>query len=160
MRGWLAQILRETLAAGGHACRPLVATGGLSAAFIEPAAAYISRHGGEVRLSHPLREIIFNNDRAIRLDFGDEKIEIGADDAVVLAVPPVAARLLIPGITVPETFHAIVNAHFRIAPPKNQPLILGVINGMTEWIFAYHGPAFDHDQLRRPADGGAAPATC
>ena len=34
-----AQILRETLAAGGHACRPMVATGGLSAAFIDPALA-------------------------------------------------------------------------------------------------------------------------
>ena len=46
-------------------------------------------------------------------------------------------RALIPGLVVPESFHAIVNAHFRIAPPKNQPLIIGVINGMTEWLFAY-----------------------
>jgi squalene-associated FAD-dependent desaturase len=132
-----AQILRETLAAGGHACRPMVATGGLSAALIDPAITYLSKRNGEVRLSHPLREIIFTGDRATRLDFGDEKISLGAEDAVVLAVPPVVARLLIPGITVPETFHAIVNGHFRIAPPKNQPLILGVINGMTEWLFAY-----------------------
>ena len=132
-----AQVLRETLAAGGQACRPIVATGGLSAALIDPAIAYISKHGGDVRLSHPLREIIFSGDRATRLDFGDEKVSLGADDAVILAVPPVVARLLIPGITVPETFHAIVNAHFRIAPPKNHPLILGVINGMTEWVFAY-----------------------
>ena len=132
-----AQILRETLAAGGHACRPMVATGGLSAAFIEPALGYLAKHGAEVRLAHSLREIIFAGERAIRLDFGDEKIEIGAEDSIVLAVPPVVARALIPGLTVPETFHAIVNAHFRIAPPKNQPLILGVINGMTEWLFAY-----------------------
>jgi hydroxysqualene dehydroxylase len=132
-----AQILRETLAAGGHACRPMVATGGLSAAFIEPAIDYVSKHRGEIRLSHSLREIIFNGDRAVRLDFGDEKIAIDADDGVVLAVPPVVARLLIPGLTVPENYHAIVNAHFRIAPPKNQPLILGVINSMTEWLFAY-----------------------
>jgi hydroxysqualene dehydroxylase len=132
-----AQVLRETLAAGGQACRPIVATGGLSAALIDPAIAYLSKRGSDVRLSHPLREIIFSGDRATRLDFGDEKISLGEDDAVVLAVPPVAARLLIPGIIVPETFHAIVNAHFRIAPPKNHPLILGVINGMTEWIFAY-----------------------
>ena len=67
-----AQVLRETLAAGGHACRPMVATGGLSAAFIDPAIAFLVTHGGEVRLSHSLREIIFNGDRAIRLDFGDD----------------------------------------------------------------------------------------
>ncbi len=132
-----AQILRETLAAGGQACRPMVATGGLSAAFIDPALAYLGNRGATVRLSHSLREIIFSGDRAIRLDFGEERIEIGPQDSIVLAVPPVVARALIPGLTVPETFHAIVNAHFRIAPPKNQPLILGVINGMTEWLFAY-----------------------
>jgi squalene-associated FAD-dependent desaturase len=132
-----AQVLRETLAAGGQACRPIVATGGLSAALIDPAITYISKRGGDVRLSHALREIIFSGDRATRLDFGDEKISLSPDDAVVLAVPPIVARLLIPGIAVPENFHAIVNAHFRIAPPKNHPLILGVINGMTEWIFAY-----------------------
>src|SRR6185295_5129429 len=92
----------------------------------------------EVRFAHSLREIIFAGERAARLDFGDEKIELGGSDSIVLAVPPVVARTLIPGLSVPETFHAIVNAHFRIAPPKNQPLLLGVINGMTEWLFAYH----------------------
>jgi squalene-associated FAD-dependent desaturase len=132
-----AQILRETLGAGGQACRPMVATGGLSAAFIDPALAYLAKHGAEVRLGHSLREVIYSGDRAVRIDFGDQRIEIGSEDSVVLAVPPVVARALVPGLTVPETFHAIVNAHFRIAPPKNQPLILGVVNGMTEWLFAY-----------------------
>jgi squalene-associated FAD-dependent desaturase len=133
-----AQILRETLAAGGQACRPMVATAGLSAAFIEPAITYLARQGASVRLAHSLREVLFVGERAVRLDFGDEKVDLGEDDWVVLAVPPVVARTLIPGLTVPETFHAIANAHFRIAPPKNQPAILGVVNGMTEWLFAYH----------------------
>jgi squalene-associated FAD-dependent desaturase len=133
-----AQILRETLAAGGQACRPLVATGGLSKAFVDPAIVYLTKQRAEVRFAHSLREIIFAGERAARLDFGDEKIELGASDSIILAVPPVVARTLIPGLSVPETFHAIVNAHFRIAPPKNQPLLLGVINGMTEWLFAYH----------------------
>ena len=55
----------------------------------------------------------------------------------MLAVPPVVARALVPGLVVPEAFHAIVNAHFRIAPPPGQPLILGIVNGLTEWLFAY-----------------------
>ncbi len=59
------------------------------------------------------------------------------DDGIVLAVPPVVARALVPGLAVPETFHAIVNAHFRVAPPPGQPLILGIVNGVTEWLFAY-----------------------
>ena len=132
-----AQILRETLAAGGQACRPMVATGGLSAAFIDPALAYLAGRGATIRLSHSLREIIYGADRATRLDFDDEKIALDPEDSVVLAVPPVVARTLVPGLTVPEAYHAIINGHFRIAPPKNQPLILGVINGMTEWIFSY-----------------------
>ena len=36
-------------------------------------------------------------------------------------------------------FRAIVNAHFRIAPPPEQPPILGVLNGTVEWIFAFPG---------------------
>ncbi len=132
-----AQILRETLAAGGQACRPMVATGGLSAAFIDPALAFLRAHGGSISFSRPLRRIVFGDERATALDFGDATIALDASDQVVLAVPPVVARALLPGLTVPEAFHAIVNAHFRVAPPAGQPLILGVVNATTEWLFAY-----------------------
>lgn len=132
-----AQVLRETLAAGGQACRPIVATGGLSAAFIDPALRTLQNAGAEICLGHSLREIVYAGGRATRLDFGDERIGLGEADQVVLAVPPVVARSLVPDLQVPERFHAIVNAHFRIAPPANQPLVLGVVNGMTEWLFAY-----------------------
>jgi hydroxysqualene dehydroxylase len=58
---------------------------------------------------------------------------------VILAVPPYAAASLLPGLTAPNEFRAIVNAHFRIEPPPAQPPILGVINGTTQWIFAFPG---------------------
>ncbi len=132
-----AQVLRETLAAGGQACRPMVATGGLSAAFIDPALAFIAKHGGSVNFSRSLREIVYDDDVASALVFGEEHIEIGPGDRVVLAVPPVAARALVPGLVVPEVFHAIVNAHYAVTPPAGQPLILGIVNGLTEWLFAY-----------------------
>ena len=135
--GLAAQILRETLAAGGQACRPMVATGGLSAAFIDPALAYIRARGATVSFSRSLREIAFEGRRAAALLFGEDRIAVGPEDQIVLAVPPVAARALVPGLVVPETFHAIVNAHFRIAPPTGQPLILGIVNGLTEWLFSY-----------------------
>ncbi len=38
--GLAATILRETLGAGGRACRPLVAVDGLSAAFVDPAVTF------------------------------------------------------------------------------------------------------------------------
>ncbi len=46
---------------------------------------------------------------------------------------------LIRGLDVPTEFRAIVNAHFRIEPPPEQPPILGVLNGTVEWIFAFPG---------------------
>ena len=42
-----------------------------------------------------------------------------------------------PGLTVPDRFHAIVNGHFAVAPPPGTPMILGVLGGTVEWIFAF-----------------------
>jgi hypothetical protein len=52
-------------------------------------------------------------------------------------VPPYAAATLVPGLSAPNMFRAIVNAHFRVDPPANFPRIIGVINGTVEWIFAF-----------------------
>jgi hypothetical protein len=58
---------------------------------------------------------------------------------VVLAVPPWAATNLLPGLTAPTAFRAILNAHFKIDPPAALPPITGVINGTVEWLFAFAG---------------------
>ena len=71
------------------------------------------------------------------LKFGDDTIAVGADDAVVLAVPPRPAASLLPGMKTPSKFRAIVNAHFRFDPPKDAPPILGVVGGLVEWLFAF-----------------------
>jgi squalene-associated FAD-dependent desaturase len=130
-------MLRETLGAGGKACRPLIAMGGLSACFIEPALTHLAARSAPVRLGERLRGIEFVEDRAVSLDFGADCTLLAEDDAVVLAVPPSAAQELLPGLAVPDEFRAIVNAHFRAAPRPGQPMILGVVNGLTEWLFAY-----------------------
>jgi hydroxysqualene dehydroxylase len=132
-----ATIVRETLLRGGEACRPLIARKGLGAALIEPAVAYLHKRGAEVKLSHELRRLRFA-DRAIGgLDFGSDQIELGEHDGVILAVPPYAASALVPGLRAPNAFRAIVNAHFRIDPPKDFPAMIGVVNGTVEWIFAF-----------------------
>jgi squalene-associated FAD-dependent desaturase len=135
--GLAARLLRETLAAGGHACRPLIARTGLSAAFIDPALRHLASKGTSLHFSRRLRAIGFEGDAARHLDFGETTIELWPDDAVVLAVPSWIAPDLVPGIAVPATFRAIVNAHFRIAPPPAAPLILGIVGGLSEWLFAY-----------------------
>ena len=132
-------IVRETLGAGGLACRPLIAREGLGPTLVEPALATLAQRSAQVRLEHQLRGIRFADTRVEALDFGSEVVPLGAGDAVVLAVPPYAAASLVSGLEVPNEFRAIVNAHFRIEPPAGAPPILGVLNGAVEWIFNFTG---------------------
>ncbi len=130
-------VIRETLGAGGRACRPLIARDGLGPTLIEPALQCLRRHGATVRLEHQLRAMRFAEQRIEALDFGKDSIMLSVDDSVILAVPPYAAAALLPGLQVPNEFRAIVNAHFRVAPPEGQPPILGVLNGQVQWLFAF-----------------------
>jgi hydroxysqualene dehydroxylase len=132
-------VIRETLAAGGAACRPLIARDGLGTTLIEPALALMAQNGTPVRLNHQLHALGFSDNKVAGLDFGTDSIALDADDAVILAVPPYTATALVPDLEAPTEFRAIVNAHYRIAPPAEQPAILGVLNGTTEWIFAFPG---------------------
>ncbi len=132
-----AALLRNTLLAGGKACRPLVAAHGLSHAFVDPAISYLSSAGTEIRFGDRLRAIRFKGDRAAVLEFEDAPCPLGPADAVILAVPPWSAEALVPGLQPPDEFRAIVNAHFQIAPPGGTAPILGVVGGMTQWLFAY-----------------------
>jgi squalene-associated FAD-dependent desaturase len=134
-----AAIIRETLAAGGRNYRPLIAHNGLSNVFVAPALRYVADHGGSVNYGRRLRQLGLGTDRATALDFGDISVHLTSSDAVVLAVPPTAAESLVPGLPAPTEFRAIVNAHFRIDPPEGLAPMIGVVNGMTQWLFAFPG---------------------
>ena len=131
-------VVRETLVKGGAATRPLIARDGLTAVFIDPALRLLQQRSQPVRFAHQLRGLAFEEGRVTALDFGSDRIDLGADDAVVLAVPPWIAASLVPGISAPSQYRAIVNAHYRIVPPQDFPPMIGVINGTVEWIFAFH----------------------
>jgi len=130
-------VLRETLAAGGAACRPMVARDGLGPAFIDPALKKLRELGVDVRFGARLRGIDFAGDRTVRLNFGEETVELGEADSLVLAVPPWSAAELIPGLVAPDEFRAILNAHFKIPPPEGQPVLLGMVGSLSEWLFAF-----------------------
>ena len=132
-----AAILRETLGAGGRACRPLVATRGLSYAFVDPALAHLAQAGGEVRFGERLRALDLDGDRVRALDFASGRTALSEGDAVVLALPSWVAEDLVPDLAVPQAHRAIVNAHFAVVPPPGSPPVLGVVNGLVEWLFAY-----------------------
>jgi squalene-associated FAD-dependent desaturase len=135
--GLAGAIIRETLLAGGQACRPLIARDGLSRVLIEPAVDYIRAKGGSVDVGHEVRQFTMANGQVTALALGDQTIALAPDDAVVAAVPPRSAAALLPGVSVPTKFRAIVNAHFRFVPPTHLPPMIGVVNGLIEWLFAF-----------------------
>jgi len=136
--GLAGAIVRETLLAGGQACRPLIARDGLSAVLVEPAIKLLREKGAAVNFGRELRGFDMAADRVGALQFGgDDRVTVGPDDAVVMAVPARPAASLLPGLNAPTKFRAIVNAHFRFDPPRDMPPILGVIGGLVEWLFAF-----------------------
>ncbi|HEX2635392.1 MAG TPA: hydroxysqualene dehydroxylase HpnE [Bradyrhizobium sp.] len=135
--GLAGAVVRETLLAGGQACRPLVARDGLSAVLIEPAITLLKKQGASIQFGHELREIGLSADGVGELKFGTDNLAVGRDDAVVMAVPPRPAALLVPGLKTPTKFRAILNAHFRFDPPKDMPPLIGIVGGLVEWLFAF-----------------------
>lgn len=135
--GLAGAIVRETLLAGGQACRPLIARDGLSSVLVDPAIKLLEGKGGTIQLGHELREFATADGKVSELKFGTDSIAVGAGDVVVLAVPPRPAAVLLPGLKTPSKFRAIVNAHFRFDPPKDAPPIVGVVGGLVEWLFAF-----------------------
>jgi squalene-associated FAD-dependent desaturase len=135
----LWRVMAESFGAGGAALRPLVPRDGLSESFIDPALAFLARHGASIRFGARLRAVTLAGERAAALDFDDGPVPLDAEDRLVLAVPaPVAVRLL-PEITAPSAFRAIVNAHYRFAVPADKPLFIGLVGGTAEWVFRKPG---------------------
>jgi squalene-associated FAD-dependent desaturase len=135
--GLAGAVVRETLLAGGQACRPLIARDGLSAVLVEPAIKLLRQKGAGIQFGHELRELVMSANRVGELRFGDDAVTLAPDDVVVMAVPPRPAASLLPGLKTPSKFRAIVNAHFRFDPPRDLPPILGVVGGLVEWLFAF-----------------------
>lgn len=135
--GLAGAIVRETLLAGGQACRPLIARDGLSAVLVDPAIKLLHEKGATVNFGHELRQVLMAGENISTLEFGDDAVTLSPSDAVVLAVPPRAASSILLGLKTPTKFRAIVNAHFRYDPPDNMPPMMGVIGGLVEWLFAF-----------------------
>jgi hypothetical protein len=59
---------------------------------------------------------------------------------VILAVPPLQAQALLPGLDAPDDFRSIVNGHFALPAdrrPAEAPLITGLIGGAAQWLFVF-----------------------
>lgn len=132
-----AAVLRETVARGGRNCRPLVAVDGLASAFVDPALAFLDRNGVVCRFGSSLRGLRMEAGRVVALDFDTGAVALGRGDDVVLAIPPEVAVRLVPDMPAPDSFRSIANVHFRVDRPLPLPLITGVVNATTQWIFSF-----------------------
>ncbi len=130
-------VIAQSLARGGNAYRPRIAHPNLSAAFIEPALSFLAARGAGVRLSAPVRGLSFDGDRVSGIVMAEGEAPVAPGEAVILAAPPWISQTLVPGLAAPDEFNAIVNGHFRFAPPPGLAPIVGVIGGAAQWIFAF-----------------------
>jgi squalene-associated FAD-dependent desaturase len=134
----LVPVIRETLARGADASRPLIARHGLSDTFVDPALDALARRGTEIRLGCRVIGLECDADRltGLALSRGHEGLAPG--DAAVLATPPWTAADLLPGLTVPDAYAPIVNVHFRVDGGRRPLLstpILGLVGGTAQWLF-------------------------
>ncbi len=134
-----ADVLRATLLHGERACRPAIARTGLSTAFVDPALAFLARHGTAIRPNARLERIRFKDGTAAALDFAGDAVALGPADTVVLATPAWVTGALVPGLGHPREHRAIINAHFRMpAAPRlaNGLPLLGLVGGTAQWLVA------------------------
>ena len=137
----LSTVMRETLFRGQAACRPLIAKRGLSDSFVDPALRFLEGRGADFCLNNRLRGLNIEDGRVAGLDFGDRPAALDDGDTVVLAVPPLAAAGLVPGLEVPREFRAIVNGHFCLERKIEGFSFLGLSGGLGQWLFVRGGVA-------------------
>jgi len=132
----LGAVVNETLALGGAACVPCIPREGLSETFVDPAIGWLREQGAEMSFSRRVVALDLAANEVRGLRDGAGAVAIGRDEAVLLAVPPWIAGELLPGLTVPDEFQAIVNVHYRVDVAAGMPTFIGLVGGTAEWVFS------------------------
>ena len=71
--------------------------------------------------------------RIVALDFGEERVAVGAGDVVILALPPWEAGRLLPDLRVPQRHAPILNLHVAHATPGPVRFI-GLLGTLAQWV--------------------------
>lgn len=139
----LTPIIDESLMRGGSFCIPSFPRDGLSESFIDPAIETLKARGATIRLASRVSGLRQEGDRLAAIGFTDGEIALAAGHGVVMAVPSWVAADLLPGLTTPNAFEAILNIHYKIdavAPASwSRAGFCGLIGGTAEWVFAKPG---------------------
>ena len=133
-------VLRDSLAGARAASELLIPRVDLTALFPEPAAAWLARHGGEVRTGSPVRDL-----DALRRDF----------DNVIVAVGPHHLEPLVPGLAAAYTYQPIYTIYIKYPASVALPIaMLGLSEGIVQWVF-------DRGTIgRSPGEGEAGLLAC
>jgi squalene-associated FAD-dependent desaturase len=114
-------VLRDSLGGPRSASELLMPRVDLTALFPEPAAAWLVRHGGEVRCGSPVRDL-----EALRKQFS----------SVILAVGPHQLEPLLPGLAAGYTYQPIYTVYLKFPGRVKLDLpMLGLSDGVVQWVF-------------------------
>lgn len=106
--------------------------------FIAPALAMLAAKGAQIDLGCAVNALDIRQNRVHALVTDGEPIPITRDDTVILAVPATAVAALLGEAAVPNRFHAIVNAHYRLGQeqaPSAGDSFVAVVGGTAQWVF-------------------------
>ncbi|MGF1552918.1 MAG: hydroxysqualene dehydroxylase HpnE [Paracoccaceae bacterium] len=134
----LWRVMRKTFLRGAAHARPMLAPKGLGAAFVAPALARLAALGARVETNAAVSGIEDDGRRATALSLGARRIALGAEDALVLALPPSRLAKLMPGIEAPADDGAILNAHFVVRDARRlegAAPITGLLGALAQWVF-------------------------
>ncbi|NDC55710.1 MAG: hypothetical protein EBZ69_02690, partial [Alphaproteobacteria bacterium] len=137
--GLMRNVLMQSFFMGAEACRPLMPVAGLSESLVDPCLAKLPQLGGAIKFGRRLRGVILGEDRIISLDFTDGLVHLDEHDWVVLATPGWVTSDLLPSLTIPNDYRAIINVHFRQDVPRNDMGFTGFIGGVCQWVFVKPG---------------------
>ncbi|MER2520688.1 MAG: hydroxysqualene dehydroxylase HpnE [Bdellovibrionales bacterium] len=135
----LASVIVQSFAAGGESCIPLIPKVGLSETFVQPCLDLLKKQGIALAFGHRLCGIgTTEDDKTLRmLDFSNGvSVEVGPKDWVIFALPAWVTKSILPEISMPTEFRAIVSAHYRVEGlVADQVSMTGIIGGLAEWLF-------------------------
>ena len=113
-------VLRDTLAGAPEASDLLLPRVDLSQLFPEPAAAFIQRHGGEVRLRNTVTDLEHVKDF----------------DATIVAVGPHQLKTLLPELALEYSYQPIYTCYLQYDERVKLPFpMLGMAEGLVQWVF-------------------------
>jgi squalene-associated FAD-dependent desaturase len=126
-------VLRDTLFGGARASDLVLPRKDLSQLFPEPAARFVGRHGGEVRLRTPAP--------------GIEQLKSGFD-GVIVAVGPHQLKTVLPQLALEHAYQPIHTCYLQYEQHVKLPFpMLGLSGGFVQWVFDRGALLGEHGRL-------------